>query len=124
MQLGLVAVGGAIGSALRFLGAGLAHSLAPGLLFPVGTLAVNVLGSGAIGLIGGLAEGRSFLVPDLRVFLFTGVLGGFTTFSAFAWETLGMAADGSWLKAAANVIAQLVLGFSAAAAAYLLGRTW
>jgi CrcB protein len=118
----LVAFGGAIGSVLRFLCAGLAHALMPGLLFPVGTLAVNVLGSSAIGLIGGLAEGRAFLVPDLRVFLFSGVLGGFTTFSAFAWETLGMAVDGAWLKVALNVGAQLVLGFSAAAGAYGLGR--
>jgi fluoride exporter len=122
LQAVLVACGGAIGSVLRFLCSGLAHTLAPGLLFPVGTLAVNVVGSLAIGLIGGLAETRTFLVPELRVFLFTGVLGGFTTFSAFAWETLGMAVDGAWLKATLNVSAQLVLGFSAAAAAYSVGR--
>jgi CrcB protein len=122
LQVVLVACGGAIGSVLRFLFAGLAHAFAPGLLFPIGTLAVNVIGSLAIGLIGGIAETRAFLVPELRVFVFSGLLGGFTTFSAFAWETLGMAVDGAWLKAALNVGAQLVLGFSAAAAAYGVGR--
>jgi protein CrcB len=78
LQLGLVALGGALGSVARFLGSGAVHRLFPGLAFPVGTLAVNVAGSLVIGLVGGLAEGRQFLVPDLRVFLLTGVLGGFT----------------------------------------------
>jgi len=123
LQLALVALGGALGSVLRFLGSGLAYRMIPGTTFPVGTLAVNVVGSFAIGLVGGLAEGRQFLVPELRVFLFTGVLGGFTTFSAFAFETLGLGLDGAFGRAAMNVTLQLVLGLGAAIAGYALGRT-
>ena len=122
LQLALVALGGALGSVLRFLGAGAAHRLLPDLLFPVGTLVVNVTGSLVIGLVGGLAESRSVLVPDLRVFLFTGVLGGFTTFSAFAFESLGLALDGAWWRFVLNVVAQIVLGLGAAAAGYFAGR--
>lgn len=122
IQLALVAAGGALGSVLRFLAAGAAHRLLPALLFPVGTLAVNVAGSLAIGLVGGLAESRSFLTPDLRVFLLTGVLGGFTTFSAFAFETLGLGLDAAWGRVALNVGAQLVLGLGAAVVGYALGR--
>jgi CrcB protein len=119
----LVACGGALGSVLRYFAAGATHRLLPGLLFPVGTLAVNVTGSLAIGLIGGLAESRQFLGPELRVFLFTGVLGGYTTFSAFAFESLGLGLDAAWWRFALNVLAQVVLGLGAAWAGYALGRS-
>ena len=121
-QLALVALGGALGSVLRFLVTGTVHRWLPGLLFPIGTLAVNVAGSLLIGLVGGLAESRQFLGPDLRVFLLTGCLGGFTTFSAFAFESLGLALDAAWWRLLANVGAQLVLGLGAAVAGYVLGR--
>lgn len=122
IQIAWVALGGALGSVLRFLASGAAHRALPGLLFPVGTLVVNVAGSLLIGLVGGLAESRQFLGPDLRVFLLTGVLGGFTTFSAFAFESLGLALDGAWWRFALNVAAQLVLGLGAAVAGYAVGR--
>lgn len=118
----LVALGGALGSVLRYLAAGAAHRAMPALLFPVGTLAVNVAGSLAIGLVGGLAESRQFLGPEVRAFLFTGIFGGFTTFSAFAFESLGLALDGAWWRFALNVVAQLVLGLGAAFAGYFIGR--
>lgn len=122
LQVSLVALGGALGSVLRFFGSGFAHSLVPGLLFPVGTLAVNVCGSLVIGLVGGLAESRQFLVPELRLFLFTGLLGGFTTFSAFAFESLGLALDAAWPRFVLNVAAQLLLGLGAAWAGWGLAR--
>jgi len=122
LQALLVATGGALGSVARFFMAGAAHGLLPGVLFPVGTLAVNLSGSLVIGLFGGLAEGRDFLVPEVRLLLFTGVLGGFTTFSAFAWETLGLALDAAWWRFALNVTAQVVLGLGAVAGGYFLGR--
>jgi CrcB protein len=116
LQVLLVALGGALprqrAGAPAAAGAGV----------PGGTLAVNVAGSLVIGFIGGAAEGRQFLVPDLRVFLLTGVLGGFTTFSAFAFESLGLGLDGAWTRLALNVSAQLVLGLGAAWAGYALGR--
>jgi CrcB protein len=122
VQVALVAAGGALGSVLRYFAAGLAHRLLPGLAFPVGTLTVNVVGSLVIGLVGGLAESRHFLVPDVRAFLLTGLLGGFTTYSAFAFESLGLALDAAWWRFALNVVAQLVLGLGAAWAGYALGR--
>jgi len=122
LQIALVALGGALGSVLRFVASGAVHRWLPGLLFPVGTLFVNVTGSLLIGLIGGLAESRQFLVPELRVFLLTGCLGGFTTFSAFAFESLGLALDAAWGRVALNIAAQLLLGLGAAVAGYGLGR--
>lgn len=123
LQLGLVALGGALGSMARFLASGLAYRWLPaGLVFPAGTLLVNVAGSALIGLLAGAAESRQFMVPELRIFLLTGVLGGFTTFSAFALETLGLALDAAWGRVMLNVLAQLVLGLGAAAAGYFLGR--
>jgi len=121
-QLVLVALGGALGSMLRFLASGTAQRLWPGIAFPVGTLVVNVSGALLIGLLGGLAEGRQFLVPGLRVFLLTGLLGGYTTFSAFAFESLGLGLDGAWLRLVLNVAGQVVLGLGAAWAGYALGR--
>jgi CrcB protein len=122
LKLALVALGGALGSVLRYLAAGAVHRLLPGLLFPFGTLLVNVTGSLAIGLTAGLAESRQFLGPEVRAFLFTGVLGGFTTYSAFALESLGLALDAAWWRFAVNVLAQVVLGLGAAWAGYALGR--
>jgi CrcB protein len=81
----LAASGGAIGSALRYL-----VSLAAGRLFgagfPWGTLAVNITGSLAMGLVVGLAASKFQLTNELRLFLATGVLGGYTTFSAFSLD--------------------------------------
>ena len=81
----LVALGGAIGSALRYL-VGLAAGWLFGTGFPWGTLAVNIAGSLAMGLVIGLAASKFQLTNELRVFIATGVLGGFTTFSAFSLD--------------------------------------
>ncbi len=120
----LVALGGGLGSALRFLGGDAAQRFLPAAAIPAGTLAVNVVGSLLIGLIGGYAEGRSAVTPEARLFLLTGLLGGFTTFSAFAWETLGLGLQGAWWRALLNVAVQLVLGLGAAAAGYFAGRAF
>jgi CrcB protein len=121
-QLVYVGAGGFIGSALRFLVGGWAQRLAPMGGFPVGTLAVNVIGCLAIGLLGGLADQRQMLDAGQRLFLMVGVLGGFTTFSSFALETLGLTQDGDLLRAFLNCLLQLVLGLSAAAAGYMAAR--
>jgi len=88
--------------------------------FPVGTLVVNVSGCFLIGLLGGLVETRQLLGPDLRVFLLIGVLGGFTTFSSFAYETLALTRDAEFSRALLNIGAQVVLGLGAA----WLGYAW
>jgi CrcB protein len=81
----LVALGGAIGSVLRYL-VGLASGWLLGPGFPWGTLAVNIAGSLAMGLVIGLAASKFQLTNELRVFIATGFLGGFTTFSAFSLD--------------------------------------
>jgi CrcB protein len=121
-QLLVVGLGGFLGSALRFMISGWAQRLSPMGAFPIGTLAVNVIGCLAIGLLGGLADQRQMLDSGQRLFLMVGVLGGFTTFSSFAFETLGLAQDGALLRVFANVLLQLLLGFGAAAAGYLGAR--
>jgi CrcB protein len=96
-----VAVGGAIGSLLRYLVATAALLwLGPG--FPWGTLAVNLAGSFLIGLVQALAAEKLVLGEEARLFLTTGVMGGFTTYSAFSYETVSLMERGAsgpaWLN--------------------------
>lgn len=121
-QVILVGLGGFIGSALRFMVSGWTQRLAPFSDFPYGTLAVNVIGCLLIGLLGGLAEYRQMFDPGQRLLLVIGVLGGFTTFSTFSFETLLLTQDGQLLKAAANIVAQVLFGMMAALAGYIAAR--
>jgi len=102
MRLLLVCVGGAIGSGARFLVSGWLER-AFGGPFPLGTLFVNVSGSFLIALVLELAGRTSAIAPDLRLFLTTGVMGGYTTYSSFNQETLRLAHGGSAGLAALNV---------------------
>ena len=121
MQLLLVLLGGGIGSAARYLtGVWITERL--GAAFPWGTLVVNVVGSFLIGLIATLADERGRLGPDLRLFLVGGVLGGFTTFSAFSLETLRLLDGREPLRAVLNVLGSVVLAFAAAALGIAVGR--
>lgn len=105
MRVILVGVGGFVGSILRYWVSGLAQDAVPKTAFPVGTLVVNVAGCFAIGAISELAEARGFLTPDMRALLVVGFLGGFTTFSAFANESVNAMRDGAHAVALANVVA-------------------
>ena len=101
----LVAIGGAAGSVLRYLTNGLAVRWL-GLDFPYGTLIVNAVGSLLIGLVQALAEkSTATVLPEpARLFLSVGVMGGFTTYSSFSYETIRLIENGSWLGAAANIV--------------------
>ncbi|HEX9668591.1 MAG TPA: fluoride efflux transporter CrcB [Thermoanaerobaculia bacterium] len=110
----LVGVGGFLGSVCRYLLGGWVHGAIPFASFPYGTLLVNVSGCFLIGVLGGLTDARQVLGPDGRLFVLLGVLGGFTTFSSFAYETLALARDADYLRAFANVAAQVLLGLGAA----------
>ena len=112
MRVLLVGSGGFVGSVLRYWLSGLAQSAARDSLFPWGTLAVNLLGCLAIGVLAQLAEARGAFTAETRLLLFTGLLGGFTTFSAFGNETLNLLRDAERALAAANVAAHLVLGLA------------
>lgn len=111
----LVAAGGAFGSVLRYLVSLLALAWL-GAGFPWGTLAVNVMGSAAIGLLAGLG-----VQGEMRLLLVTGLLGGFTTFSAFSLET-GLLAERHAGLAAFYVAASLGLGLAAFFLSWRLAR--
>lgn len=121
-QLFLVGVGGFVGSSLRFAVSSWTQKLFTYSQFPVGTLTVNVLGCLCIGFIGGLAEQRQMLDTAGRLFVMVGVLGGFTTFSTFAYESLALGQDSQYFKVLLNVLLQVVLGFSAAWAGLIVAR--
>jgi CrcB protein len=121
-QLLWVGVGGFLGSVGRFVVAGFFNRLSPALAFPIGTLAVNILGCFLIGLLYGLAESRNILGTDTRIFLFIGVLGGFTTYSTFGFESLALLKDGAMLKASANIIIHVFVGLAAIWLGDTLGR--
>jgi CrcB protein len=105
-----IAIGSAIGGVLRFLCSGLIAERI-GETFPWGTLAVNVGGSLIIGFFFTVTEpdGRLLVGTTARQFVMVGFCGGFTTFSSFSLQTLNLARDGDWLRAAANIVASVVL---------------
>ena len=116
-----VAAGGALGSVARYLMSAVLRSAAPG--FPWGTLLVNVVGGLAMGLITAYALARPGALSDtVRIGLTTGILGGFTTFSAFSIETLLLWRDGSAAMAFANLAANVVFSLAACALGLWLGR--
>ena len=107
-----VGSGGFLGALARYGLSGLVHRQMPLTTFPYGTLAVNLLGCFAIGVIAGLAESRQLFGPELRTFALIGVLGGFTTFSTFGYETFAMIRDNEHLRAAGNVGMNVILGLA------------
>jgi fluoride exporter len=116
--------GGFLGTTARYLLGGLIQRWLPDT-FPYATFVINVTGCLVIGFLGVLAQERLSLGADGRVFWMTGVLGGYTTFSTFGYETTLLLRAGSTVGAAVNVIGQVVLGVLAvwlgAAAARSLG---
>ncbi len=110
-----VALGGALGSVVRFWvggwvgGAKLFGTVAQ--TFPLGTLLVNISGSFLIGLIAAFTnpEGGYPASPTFRTFLMVGICGGYTTFSSFSLQTLNLVQEGQWLYAGANIALSVVL---------------
>lgn len=119
-QVAVVAAGGAIGSTGRLL-VGRACLALVGTGFPLATLAVNAIGCTIAGFLLGQAT-RADAGSTLRLFLVVGVLGGFTTFSAFGVETVALAQRGQWGVALLSVASNLVLGLGGAALGMYVGR--
>ncbi len=118
----LIALGGALGSVLRFwLSVSVQHRfLHSG--FPIGTLSVNILGSLLVGFCYAVIAQRFAGNELLRAFVIFGILGGFTTFSTFSLETVNLVQSGFWLKALLNIIASVLTCVVAAAAGLQIGR--
>lgn len=110
MQLLIIGVGGFIGTVLRYVIGGMVQGGAGDSLFPSATLTINLLGCFGIGLLAELSEARGFLTAEMRGFLMVGILGGFTTFSTFANETVNAVRDGAMAIALVNVLASVGLG--------------
>lgn len=121
VQILAVALGGAIGSVLRYATT-LGMTRLAGAGFPFGTLLVNVAGCLLAGLIFGIAESRAALTPIVRLLLLTGFLGGYTTFSTFAVETLTLLQEGSWIAALGSFAGNILIGGAFAFAGICLGR--
>lgn len=116
-----VALGGAIGSVARHaINVFVAHR--SGQAGPLATVVVNVAGCAVIGLLAGLlAGGRLSMGTNARLFIFVGVLGGFTTFSTFGLDTFTLVREGRHAAALWNVGLQVVMGLAAVAAGYFAG---
>jgi CrcB protein len=119
----LILCGGGLGSLMRYLVQGWVQNRASEG-FPLGTLAVNVIGCFAIGALNLLFTGPYPIQAEFRVGLIVGVLGGFTTFSAFGWETFSLTNEGQFLRALLNVLLSVGLGFAAVWAGYRLAERW
>jgi CrcB protein len=117
----LVFLGGGAGAALRYWLQGVVHQRA-GAAFPYGTLVVNILGCLAIGLLMISLEERFLATPALRVFLTIGILGGFTTFSSFSYETLALVREGEHLSALVNIGLSVLACLSATWVGMQLGK--
>jgi CrcB protein len=104
----LVGIGGALGSIARYIVSGIDYKFSGGV-FPVSTLAVNLAGSLIIGVLWGLCEVTT-VSSHARMFLFIGILGGFTTFSTFALENFNLLRDKEYAIAVANILLTNALG--------------
>jgi CrcB protein len=112
-QILLVGFGGGMGALARYkLGGWILHHHAQDWRFPAGTFVVNVLGCLVAGVLCGIIERHHLFSPDTRLLLFTGLLGGFTTFSAFGVETTFLLRRGEWWVALAYVLASVACGIA------------
>lgn len=122
VRLILIFAAGGLGSLLRFAVAGWMQRY--GGTFPLGTLTVNVVGSIVIGLAATLLSGPVLVRPELRLALLVGLLGGFTTFSSYSWETVSLLQEGQWRYALANVGLSNTLGLAAAWLGMRISMHW
>ena len=117
----LIGLAGAVGSIARLISQQLAQRYFP-VDFPVGTIAVNLIGSFIIGLVYGLADNRTLLSAETKLVLTAGLCGGFTTFSSFSYEALNLIRTGEVVEALLYVAISLASGFLAVVAGFYLGK--
>ena len=119
----LIFFGSGIGGVCRYALSGWVQRFSDGR-FPAGTLAVNVIGCLLIGLLTGGFSGRLLVREEYRIALIVGILGGFTTFSAFGMETFALLNDGQFARAAVNVALSVGAGLTAVWIGYRLAEHW
>lgn len=121
MKILFIGLGGAIGTILRYIVSGLDYKWSQGI-FPVSTFVVNLSGSLVIGLLWGLFE-EIAISSTVRMFIFIGILGGFTTFSTFALENFNLLRDGEKTIAIWNILLSNTVGILLVFVGYALART-
>ena len=122
-KLFLVFLGSGLGGLSRYVLSGWSQRLANGA-FPLGTLVVNVIGCLLIGLLTAAFAGRVLIREDFKIALLVGVLGGFTTFSTFGWETFALLNDREYARAAWNVGLSVLLCVASVGVCYRIGARW
>lgn len=109
----IIGFGGFIGSILRYVLSGYVQGMSNSIAFPYGTIAVNLAGCLIIGFLSQIAESQGAFTPEMRGFLFVGLLGGFTTFSTFGNETFNLMRDSEYMSALFNLAVHIMLGLGA-----------
>ena len=105
----VVALGGGLGASLRFIVNHCVIGTFPDLKFPLATFLINIIGCACIGLVVGFST-KHEVSETFRVFIVTGILGGFTTFSAFGLETVTLVRGGHFIEATAYIVGSVLLG--------------
>lgn len=118
----IVGAGGFIGAVLRYLVSGWAQNLSKNGFFPVGTLSVNIAGCLLLGFLGGWSEHVRAVTPEVRLFLFIGILGSFTTYSTFSYETMALFQDGGLTRGFLNIGLHIIIGLGSAFLGFSLSR--
>ena len=124
LKILMVGVGGFAGAICRYLVYEATLILYKGAWFPLGTLTVNISGCFVIGILGGLSETREIFTPEIRALVFVGFLGGFTTFSTFAYENHIFLKGSDYLTMLPYIILTFTLGISAVFLGLYLAKIW
>lgn len=122
LKLIIIGAGGSIGAILRYLVSGMIQNSAPSAAFPFGTMVVNLLGCLLIGVGGGLMLSRQLFSPEIRAFLFIGILGSFTTFSTFGLETVNLVKNGQSLPAIIYIGVSVFVGLLAVYLGFIISK--
>jgi CrcB protein len=115
IKLLLVGFGGFIGAISRYWIGSYFEGHSEFLSFPVGILIVNLVGCLIIGMLAGLAESTTLISEEIKLLLFVGLLGSFTTFSTFSHDTMNLITNGLFIHAMLNVLISVVIGIVAVA---------
>lgn len=112
MNFVIIGLGGFIGAVLRYIISGIFYDYY-GDKFPYGTLAVNIIGCFFLGFFITIAEGKFIVSPQMRSFIAIGLLGAFTTFSTFSFETLVLLQEELYVSAFLNILISVIVGLFA-----------